>query len=208
MNSNLEPEGIHSEVVSTVNTSADNSSVSVPITTSIISTTSTVKKVKKEKDPQAPKRPLNAYFLFSRDCRQRFKEENPKITFVELTKMTNEAWEAIDAETKAKYEAESKGLFEEFNKQMKEYNKLHGTSETKTTSGANESSEPKTNEIATEKPSALEIPIVIASATSSDEPAPSQDHQTEDSGSQEPKKKKKKNKHNRESESTKEQQQQ
>merc|ERR1711911_95388 len=63
-------------------------------------------RAKAEKDPNAPKRPLNAFFLFCKDERNRVKEANKDFKASEVTKELGKLWGEVDAATKTKYEKE------------------------------------------------------------------------------------------------------
>lgn len=62
------------------------------------------KKAKAKKDPNAPKKPLSAYFMFSKENRERLKEANPDAGVSDIAKLLGAEWKNVTAEEKAKYE--------------------------------------------------------------------------------------------------------
>ncbi|KAK9509749.1 hypothetical protein O3M35_006994 [Rhynocoris fuscipes] len=87
-------------------------------------TTATKKKTRKPKtkkvtDPNKPKRPPSAYLLWTKENRDRIKEENPGITFLELSKKAGEMWKAI--EDKSKWLNKAKELRSEYFDKKKLY---------------------------------------------------------------------------------------
>merc|ERR1719272_1785092 len=72
----------------------------------------TKKETKKEKKaddeaPKGPKKPTTAYFAYCAAVRETFKEQHPEAKVTELAKLMGAAWRELDAEGKAKYEAEA-----------------------------------------------------------------------------------------------------
>lgn len=76
------------------------------------------KRSKKDKD--APKRPMSAYFLFLNANRERIKEENPGISFTDITKKGSEMWKEV--EDKTEWEDAAKQAKVKYDEEMKEYN--------------------------------------------------------------------------------------
>uniref|UniRef100_A0A0A9WCV9 High mobility group protein DSP1 n=1 Tax=Lygus hesperus TaxID=30085 RepID=A0A0A9WCV9_LYGHE len=56
------------------------------------------------KDSNAPKRPIPAFFQFSKVERRRVKEMNPEYTAVEISKELGRLWAEADASVKRKYQ--------------------------------------------------------------------------------------------------------
>jgi hypothetical protein len=59
-------------------------------------------KKRKKKDPNAPKKPLTAFFRFSRDERPRLKAEQPELSFAELTKLVGQKWKELSTRRTAR----------------------------------------------------------------------------------------------------------
>ncbi|KAJ3260980.1 Non-histone chromosomal protein 6 [Boothiomyces macroporosus] len=59
------------------------------------------KGTKAKKDPDAPKKPLSAFMIYSKENRQRIKEENPSATFGEMGKLIGNAWKELGEDDKA-----------------------------------------------------------------------------------------------------------
>ena len=68
-------------------------------------TTKTGRRGKPEKDINAPKRNMSAYLLYQNSNRERFKMENPGMTFGQLAKYTSHMYKNLTAEEKATWEA-------------------------------------------------------------------------------------------------------
>uniref|UniRef100_A0A182MYB2 HMG box domain-containing protein n=1 Tax=Anopheles dirus TaxID=7168 RepID=A0A182MYB2_9DIPT len=65
--------------------------------------TGRVTKRKQLKDPNAPKRPLTAFFLYTRDERDKVKAENPELGVGAIAKQLGRMWSVIPAEIKQQY---------------------------------------------------------------------------------------------------------
>lgn len=87
----------------------------------INSTTTPAKKVKSKKDPNAPKKPSTAFILFSSEQRSLIKEQNPEITFAELSKKLGESWKSVDDKTKSKFIDLAEADKDRYKKQMESY---------------------------------------------------------------------------------------
>uniref|UniRef100_A0A6C0BM28 HMG box domain-containing protein n=1 Tax=viral metagenome TaxID=1070528 RepID=A0A6C0BM28_9ZZZZ len=61
------------------------------------------KKTRKKKDPSKPKRSMSAYMYFANAIRPVIKEEQPELTFVELTRAVAAKWGSVSDEEKAPY---------------------------------------------------------------------------------------------------------
>uniref|UniRef100_A0A0A9WFW0 High mobility group protein DSP1 n=2 Tax=Lygus hesperus TaxID=30085 RepID=A0A0A9WFW0_LYGHE len=59
---------------------------------------------RKMKDSNAPKRPLTAFFHFSKVERSRVKEMNPEYTAVDISKELGKWWSEADPSVKSKYQ--------------------------------------------------------------------------------------------------------
>lgn len=60
-------------------------------------------KKKVKKDPNAPKRGLTTFFLFSKEMRSKYSEENPGIAFGDLGKLLGQKFKELTEEEKNKY---------------------------------------------------------------------------------------------------------
>ncbi|KAJ1649584.1 Non-histone chromosomal protein 6 [Dispira simplex] len=65
----------------------------------------TGKKRRAKKDPNAPKRALAAYMFFSKDVRERVKQENPDASFGEIGRILGDMWNKMPAEKRQPYDA-------------------------------------------------------------------------------------------------------
>ncbi|KAI9097363.1 high mobility group box domain-containing protein [Phlyctochytrium arcticum] len=61
-------------------------------------------KTRAKKDPNAPKKPMSAFFFYSKENRERIKQENPDITFGLIGRQLGEEWRGLDATQKSTYE--------------------------------------------------------------------------------------------------------
>ncbi|CAJ1940639.1 unnamed protein product [Cylindrotheca closterium] len=69
----------------------------------------TVKRNKRaKKDPNAPKRPISAFFYFSKEMRPKVAAENPEAKSTEITKMLGAMWRELDGDDKKKYDKKAK----------------------------------------------------------------------------------------------------
>ncbi|KAJ5073992.1 high mobility group protein [Anaeramoeba ignava] len=71
--------------------------------------------------PSPPKKPLNPYFLFSQDVREKIKLDNPELKGGEITKLIGQQWRDLDEAKKEEYKAKHKQLMEKYNEEIKEY---------------------------------------------------------------------------------------
>jgi chromosome transmission fidelity protein 4 len=76
---------------------------------------------KRKKDPNAPKKALSAYFLWLQANRTQLKADNPGIKNQDVLKKAGEAWGALDAEEKAKWNAVAEEKKEEYKTAKAEY---------------------------------------------------------------------------------------
>lgn len=84
-----------------------------------------VKKVNSDR-PDPPKRPLSAFFLYKGDVYEQTKKENPDLKITELTKLISEKWNAIDANTKTKYEKKTAEAKQKYEKELQDYVDKYG----------------------------------------------------------------------------------
>ncbi|KAF6172998.1 hypothetical protein GIB67_006374 [Kingdonia uniflora] len=70
------------------------------------------KKTKKQKDPLKPKRPISAFFLFSKDLREALSAENKNM--LEIAKIAGEKWKNMLEEQRLPYEEVAKKQKEEY----------------------------------------------------------------------------------------------
>ncbi|PHU25372.1 High mobility group B protein 2 [Capsicum chinense] len=75
---------------------------------------------KSARDPNKPKKPAGAFFLFMKDFRKQFKEENPKDISLAAG---GEKWKQLSDAEKAPYMAEVKKRMEEYYKNKAAYNR-------------------------------------------------------------------------------------
>lgn len=62
------------------------------------------KRKKPKKDPKAPKKPQSAYVLFVTKMRSKIKDENPDLSFGELSKLVAEKFKSLSEAERKKYE--------------------------------------------------------------------------------------------------------
>ncbi len=79
-----------------------------------------------KKDPEAPKGAKNAFILFCSDNRDEVKEENPSLTYTEITKKLGEMWKSIDEELKSEYQEKAKDDKERYNRELEDYEPKEG----------------------------------------------------------------------------------
>ncbi|KAL6071040.1 FACT complex subunit SSRP1 [Balamuthia mandrillaris] len=100
------------------------------------------KKKKKKKDPNAPKKPLSAFFLFSKAVRPTIKTNNPEASFGQIGKLIGEEWAKKTPEEKKKYEdmaAEEKKRYERESQAYEAKKKKASSSESDSESEESES---------------------------------------------------------------------
>ncbi|OVA01925.1 High mobility group box domain [Macleaya cordata] len=78
------------------------------------------KKKKKEQDPLKPKKPLSAFFLFSKEIRAGLLAENKNI--LEISKIAGEEWKNMNEKQRGPYEEIAKKQKEEYLHEMELYN--------------------------------------------------------------------------------------
>lgn len=75
----------------------------------------------KKKDPNAPKKPLSAFFAFSKDKRAEVQADNPDKKGKDISSILGKLWREQPDEVKKKYKAEYEKLMKEYQSQMSEY---------------------------------------------------------------------------------------
>ena len=75
----------------------------------------------RKKDPNAPKRAMPPHFYYSREVRQKVKEESPHLSFGQLGKRIAEMYRELSVDEKKKYEELTKKDRERYHKEMAEY---------------------------------------------------------------------------------------
>lgn len=87
--------------------------------------TSTPNRAKKRKkaprDATAPKQPLSGYFLFLNDRREKVRNENPSLTFTEITKLLASEWSKLPADQKQQYLDAAELDKERYNREFSDY---------------------------------------------------------------------------------------
>ncbi|XP_014477167.1 PREDICTED: high mobility group protein 20A [Dinoponera quadriceps] len=93
------------------NTSSNNSS-----------TTNRAKKRKKTlRDATAPKQPLTGYFRFLNDRREKVRNENPNLSFTEITKLLASEWSTLPPDQKQQYLDAAEQDKERYNREISDY---------------------------------------------------------------------------------------
>lgn len=78
---------------------------------------------RKVKDPSAPKRPMSAFLAYSNSRRAKLKQEQPKSTNADLSRMLSKSWKELDPQERAVYMAEERKLREQYKTEMSEWRK-------------------------------------------------------------------------------------
>lgn len=78
---------------------------------------------RKAKDPSAPKRPMSAFLAYSNSRRAKLKQEHPKSTNADLSRMLSKTWKELDPQTRAEYMAEERKLRDIYKEAMTEWRK-------------------------------------------------------------------------------------
>ena len=79
------------------------------------------KALEKTRLPGQPKKPQSAYLLWLNSEREMIKEENPGISFTEVTRKAGEIWNSIDKETKEQFEEKARTAMEKYKKVYKQW---------------------------------------------------------------------------------------
>ncbi len=78
---------------------------------------------KRQNTEGAPKRPLTAYFLWVRDNREQFKQNNPGKKVTELAQLMGTEWRSLDDKKKQQWADEAAKLKEQYGKQAEKFKK-------------------------------------------------------------------------------------
>lgn len=81
------------------------------------------KRRKAMRDTNAPKQPLNGYVRFLNERREQVRQENPSLSFTEVTKLLGAEWTKLDKDQKQMYLDEAIKDKERFQKEWTEYQK-------------------------------------------------------------------------------------
>ncbi|XP_003702935.1 high mobility group protein 2 [Megachile rotundata] len=88
-------------------------------------TTNTTNRAKKRKktprDATAPKQPLTGYFRFLNDRREKVRNENPTLSFAEITKLLASEWSNLPADQKQQYLDAAEQDKERYNREFSDY---------------------------------------------------------------------------------------
>ena len=76
---------------------------------------------RRKKDPMAPKAPLNGYLVYFNEERVSMRQQNPNMSFGELTKVIAVKWKELAADEKTRYIAQAELNKERYVKEMDEY---------------------------------------------------------------------------------------
>ena len=76
---------------------------------------------KLSENPNLPKRPMSAFFAYSKSMRSEVKQKNPSLSNTELSKLLAMMWKDEDQEEKQKYLDEELQLREEYKRRISEW---------------------------------------------------------------------------------------
>merc|ERR1719281_228968 len=79
--------------------------------------------VKRVKDENAPKRPLSAYFLWTKDNRDKITKANPDAAITEISKILGDQWKEVSEGVKKKYQDAFTKASAKYQKEMEKYKK-------------------------------------------------------------------------------------
>lgn len=77
---------------------------------------------KKKRDPNRPKKPMQAFFMYSRDNKDEMKKEYPDLKHTEIMKKLGEVWNGLSEKKKEPYYKEAQKLKKKYDKEMIKYN--------------------------------------------------------------------------------------
>jgi len=100
---------------------SDKKRKSVATPTSSKKAESSSSKKKSKKDSNAPKKPLTSYMLFMSSQRSKIKEQNPDMSFADLSRQVASEFKKLTPDGKQKYEDMAKKDKERYNNEMKNY---------------------------------------------------------------------------------------
>ncbi|KAL3885390.1 hypothetical protein ACJMK2_025456 [Sinanodonta woodiana] len=79
------------------------------------------KKRKKARDSNAPKQPLTGYVRFLNERREKLRQENPSLSFVEITRILGAEWSKLPQHEKQKYLDDAEKDKERYLKELEAY---------------------------------------------------------------------------------------
>ncbi|KAL6261883.1 high mobility group protein 20A [Pogonomyrmex barbatus] len=81
----------------------------------------TKKRKKTPRDATAPRQPLSGYFLFLNDRREKVRNQNPGLTFTEITKLLAAEWSKLPIDQKQHYLDAAEQDKERYNREFSDY---------------------------------------------------------------------------------------
>ncbi|XP_077256925.1 high mobility group protein 2 isoform X2 [Temnothorax americanus] len=81
----------------------------------------TKKRKKAPRDATAPRQPLSGYFLFLNDRRETVRNQNPSLTFTEITKLLAAEWSKLQIDQKQRYLDAAERDKERYNREFSNY---------------------------------------------------------------------------------------
>lgn len=81
----------------------------------------TKKRKKAPRDATAPRQPLSGYFLFLNDRREKVRNQNPSLTFTDITKLLAAEWSKLPIDQKQHYLDASEQDKERYNREFSDY---------------------------------------------------------------------------------------
>ena len=81
-------------------------------------------KQKKDKDPNQPKKPKSSYLCFLDKHRSDVKQEHPKYSICEVSKLLGSIWTGLESYEKKPYEEEALKEKEKYKLKMEKYNSI------------------------------------------------------------------------------------
>lgn len=78
-------------------------------------------RTKSQRDPRAPKRNASAFIIFQSAMRDKFKTENPDLSFGELAQYTSKKFKALEEKERALWEDRAKQDKERYRREMESY---------------------------------------------------------------------------------------
>jgi len=80
------------------------------------------KKKKRKKDPNAPKMPINAFLFWTKENRNKVKEQHPDVEGKDVTKLCGKLWKALSEEDKKPYVEKYEKDLARYKKELEDYN--------------------------------------------------------------------------------------
>jgi len=81
----------------------------------------TKKRKKAPRDATAPRQPLSGYFMFLNDRREKVRNQNPNLTFTEITKLLAAEWSKLPLDQKQRYLDAAERDKERYNREFSDY---------------------------------------------------------------------------------------